>query len=136
MKVTKELTAKSLNELIQSKQIQRVSKSKKKWCIIKLTPVKAPEVKKITGSVVTKEIAMTKIVNLLWVEAFSAAEITEKLKIETKLVAASLTTLVRQKEIQRVSESNKKWCLVKSNPVKALEVKVPEVKKTTVSRGD
>ena len=116
LKVTKELTAKSLNELIQSKQIQRVSKSKKKWCVIKLTPVKATEVKKITGSVVTKEIAMTKIVNLLRVEAFSAAEITEKLKIETKLVAASLSELFRQKKIQRVSEGNKKWCLIKLNP--------------------
>lgn len=74
-------------------------------------PIKAPEVKNIAGSVVTKEIAMTKIVNLLRIEAFSAAEITEKLVIQKELVAASLTELFRQKKIQRVSEDNKKWCL-------------------------
>jgi hypothetical protein len=68
-------------------------------------PVKTPEVKKITESV------NTKVLNLLRVEAFSAADMAEKLKIETKLVAASLSELFRQKEIQRVSKNNKKWCL-------------------------
>jgi hypothetical protein len=87
-------------------------------------PIKAPEVKNIAGSVVTKEIAMTKIVNLLRIEALSATEITEKLKINKDLVAGglknklkinkdlvatSINELFRQKEIQR--KSNKKWYL-------------------------
>jgi transcriptional regulator with AAA-type ATPase domain len=133
LKIETKLVAASLTTLVRQKEIQRVSESNKKWCLIKSNPVKAlevkaPEVKKTTVNVMTKEIAMTKIVNLLRVEAFSAAEITEKLKIEKELVAGSLSELFQQKKIQRVSEDKNKWYLIKLTPVKA-----PEVKKTTGS---
>lgn len=68
-------------------------------------PVKTPEVKKITESVTTK------VLNLLRVEAFSAAEITKKLKVTKELTAKSLNELVQSKQIQRVSKSKKKWSL-------------------------